>query len=30
MDDAVATADAKRAQQQAQYEANISNNDPSA
>jgi hypothetical protein len=30
MDEAVASADKKRAEQQAQYEANISNNDPSA
>jgi hypothetical protein len=30
MDEAVATADKKRAEQQAQYESNISNNDPAA
>ena len=30
MDAAVAQADEKRAQQQAQYESNIANNDPAA
>jgi len=30
MDKAVADADEKRAAQQAQYEANINNNDPAA
>ena len=30
MDDAVAAADAKRAEQQKTYDANISNNDPAA
>jgi hypothetical protein len=30
MDQAIAQADAKRAEQQAQYEASISNNDPAS
>lgn len=30
MDEAVSTADKKRADQQASYEANISNNDPAS
>ena len=30
MDKAIAEADAKRAEQQASYEANINNNDPQA
>jgi len=30
MDEAVVTADKKRAEQQVQYESNISNNDPAA